>query len=779
MSSIARFFFLYKKCSVIGLLLIALGLSTSVHAQSVEPPKEVTALIYSNTAAELFWKKSNAPDTGLVYRVQVKRNGQLLGEFDSNGLFQAGLQANTDFSYELRSVASDGQLSPAVMLSLSTANFSQPSQRIYGVEQGGDISGTSPAQPQNTTDTTNTDFSQQTIAPPSNVRASVYSNTAAELFWVSGKSLETGISHRVQIKRNGEDLGERDASSLYQDGLSPGTQYNFELRSVTPDGQLSSVVTTTVTTNGGTTSVATPAVTSPPSLDPTPVVVDTQPAVNAQPINDSPQITQGNNNCIARDLAGLRSCVGNAGAFNRIDIAQDITCDGNCCPNGVAMMRFDNVSNLHIAGNGNRILRKTSQRQCSLIDITRSNNLRVSDIYLDDDKNVAGCQVAEQCPRMVHVRQSNNISFESAHISHGKGYTFYVQGTDGFNFQNSSLHNSGVLGLYVGHGNDASRNISITNSVFSDNQTNGLALLGLTGTSVNSNVGANNTFVRNHRRGQWAVAPQFGTGFTGGGQFYIAQASHLTVRDNVVKDGYCDNCFVQRRHRSGVSGIELGLPGSASVSNIVLSGNRVINHDGFAISQNSNSSLSNVRLLNNVLLNATSGEHVDGATKSGNRVLDTQHFYSFEGGNDLNGRFSTSVSCSAGGAVRRQCGAGSRYGQCAAQLQLANADCADMRAELRGPIVGVRAGQLAVASGWVENPAGRWCLVFRDSSGNAFREQCRNLSDADYSDVQSFVGLPSIEAYAPGGSATLQIKVVLEQPRSSMLIDDLKLSVGD
>ncbi len=787
-----RRFLLYKVCAVISLLVFSsLASSTSALAESVEPPANVSALVHSSTAIELFWTPARSVESGLPHRVQVRQNGELLGLLDARSLFRSGLQPGMQLNYELRSVAPDGQVSSAVMVNLSTADFTVPGERVYGAGQGDESVAPTPSESQTPIVVQNGGDSGQSIAPPTHVRSLIYSSTAAELFWTPARDGDSGVAYRVEVKRNGESLGQLDASSLFQSDLPPDTTLNYELRSVAPGGQRSSAVALSVNTAGGNSS-GTPSNEPVPSNDapaPVPPVVAPEPETQtpvATPDTQVPvatpdpvDIVQGNDNCIARDVSGLLSCVRDANAYSRIDIAQDITCDGNCCPNGLAMLRLDNVNDLHIAGNGKRLLRKSSQRQCSLLDVNGSTGLRISNLSLDDDANVGGCQVTDKCPRMVHIKRSSNISFNNTHISNGKGYAFYVQGTNGFEFRNGSLHNSGVLGMYIGHGDDASSNISITDSVFSDNQTNGLALLGVKGSSISSNLVANNLFVRNHRRGQWAVLPQYGTGFTGGGQFYIAQATNVTVRNNVVRDGYCDNCFVQRRNRSGVSGIELGLPNRASVSNVVLSDNRVLNNDAVGISQNSNSTLKNVQIRNNALLNNTTGEHVSGAVKTGNRVQDTQHFDSFENGNDLGGRFDSSVSCSAGGSVTRRCGGDSRFGQCAVQLELANADCNNANAELVGPAVAIRAGQLAVGSGWVQNPAGRWCLIFRDASGNKSGEQCRNLSDADNSTVQPFVGLPLIETRAPARSASVQMQIVNQQPGNRMLVDDLKLSVAN
>jgi polygalacturonase len=224
---------------------------------------------------------------------------------------------------------------------------------------------------------------------------------------------------------------------------------------------------------------------------------------------------------------------------------------------------------------------------------------------------------------MLHIRTSSDVTLNEMNILNGKSYVIYVQQVNGFSFLNSSLTNSGVLGLYVGHDSKASTNVRIQNSTFNDNQTNAVALLGVSGSSVTDNMVSNNIFRRNHWRGQWAVAARYGTGFTGGGQMYIAQASGLTVSDNLIEDGYCENCFVQQRMGSGVSGIEIAIPSRNSVTNTLITNNVVNNHDAWGIFVNQGSTLdSSVVISNNQLLNNTVGLKPASTSAFGNTIND-------------------------------------------------------------------------------------------------------------------------------------------------------------
>jgi len=653
--------------------------------------------------------------------------------------------------------------------------------------------------------------------PPENVSALIYSSSAVELFWTPTDSTV------VEIKRNGELLVERDARSLFQEGLSSENDYVYELRSVGNDGTKSLPVTINLTTRGfeppvkrvfaGSTNTGPESLATEPTTEPTSEQVTEQgteraaePASEAQiaaaPVESGTQqgepnsdsgdaaataalqnIVQTGNNCIATDSASLINCIVNRGSRNQIDIAADIHCANNCCPGGAALLNINGGSNIEIDGNGYTLSRSAGHRQCGLLDIQQASNITVRNLILDDNRDIAGCQVEDKCPRMVHVRHSNNIEFSHTHVRHGKGYAFYVQGTNGFSFEHGSLHNSGVLGMYIGHANDASTNVRVQHSTFTDNQTNALALLGVVGQNPEDNIIANNVFLRNHRKGQWAVAPRFGSGFTGGGQVYIAQASNVTVRDNRVADGYCSNCFVQNRNRSGVSGIELGKPNEKSLSSVHVLGNSIVNHDGFGVSQNSNSVLDGtIKVNDNVLLNSTSGEHISGAVKTGNRVQNTQQFFSFESASSFASQFDTDYGCATGSIVERQCGIDSQFGNCAVALTMGSADCSSAMVALSGPTQSVHQGKRVAASGWVREPMGQWCLQFRDGSGNLIQEHCEPLEKQGASlesDVQNYVGLPLLDAVSPGGSHSVQIVVRHQQSQSTMLLDDLKLSIGD
>jgi len=596
-------------------------------------PTNLKALVYSETAAELQWNRVDGQ------KVQVSYNGSVVAAIDANSYFTDKLDPAVVHRYALRTSLADGSLSEPVEITFNTNGFTLPIREVRAEDSPG---------------------TSDTISPPalSDVRLLAYSSTVVELFWTRQGS----AASIIEVVHNGVSQGFMDNRSLVFKGLESNRVHEFQVRPVTENGaqgewfsvsvdlerfsgnvqeisairvaeQILEIVppppepvvsraAETETAEQSSEATAPAEVSSvAESISAVQVVAQT-PVIDDSVRPSEPSAPILANDCVVRSVSDLRSCVDSAQGLERINIQSDLACtQSNCCPTGGALLRFNALANLTIEGNGHTLLRRGGQRQCSLLDITQSRNVTLNNWTLDDDESVAPCLVADKCPRMLHIRNSSNVTLNEVTVLNGKSYAIYVQQVNGFGFLNSTLANSGVLGLYVGHDDKASTNVRIQHSTFNDNQTNGLALLGVTGSSVNDNIVSDNIFRRNHWRGQWPVAARYGTGFTGGGQMYIAQASGLTVSGNLIEDGYCENCFVQQYHGSGVSGIELARPGQNSVRNTLVTNNSVNNHDAWGIFVNQGSSLDRtVVISNNSLSDNKSGIKPASTSAFGNTI---------------------------------------------------------------------------------------------------------------------------------------------------------------
>jgi len=86
---------------------------------------------------------------------------------------------------------------------------------------------------------------------PGDLRAAVYSNTAAELFW-SRSTDSDGFVRGYEIRRNGELVTTIDALSYFTDDLTPGEVFAFTVTAVNFDNEQSTAASVTVSTSSNT-----------------------------------------------------------------------------------------------------------------------------------------------------------------------------------------------------------------------------------------------------------------------------------------------------------------------------------------------------------------------------------------------------------------------------------------------------------------------------------------------------------------------------------------------
>ena len=160
---------------------------------SLDAPAELRSAVYSNTAAELFWRREPA---AAALQYEIRLDGTVVGTTGGVSFFTADLAAGRDFLFEVIAIARDGTRSNSSSITVRTDSV--------------------------------TDSPSTSLAAPSNLRADVYSGTAAELFW--NRSATPRLSY--EIVRNGELLGSTDGTSFFDDTLVNGVLYEYEVRAI-------------------------------------------------------------------------------------------------------------------------------------------------------------------------------------------------------------------------------------------------------------------------------------------------------------------------------------------------------------------------------------------------------------------------------------------------------------------------------------------------------------------------------------------------------------------
>ena len=280
--------------------------------------------------------------------------------------------------------------------------------------------------------------------------------------------------------------------------------------------------------------------------------------------------------CQATDVPTLNACVAQSNVV--VEVQNNIVAaSGSGCP---VIIDIQNRNNVTINGNGYKLTRIGDQYNCSLMNISNSDDVTVNDFIFDENAAVVSCTIAQQqsnaCPYTIPIRNSDRVTFDNVHVLNGKGYVVDVRGGTDFSFVNGRVENSGIIGIYIGGGIVGAQ---VLNSVIIDTEVNGIAVLNASNVLIQESY-----FENNHRNGKFDVDPVFGTGFTGGGQVYLAQGDNITFcRNDVINGG--QTCPVNCQ--GGVHGVEFGLPNTQSLNNVVVQENDIQNHTGFNLLINS------------------------------------------------------------------------------------------------------------------------------------------------------------------------------------------------
>lgn len=221
-----------KLSTLTSAMLLILGTHTNAFAADTAPttPSNLTAKLYAGAGGEIFWNRSS-DDRG-VHGYEITRNGQSLGVRDAVSYYDASLRANTAYTFTVTAVDSAGQRSATASVTL-----------------GGGT--TTPATPQ----------SSGALASPSELRASVYSTTSAELFWARAAS--PGL--RYEVLRDGQLITTTNGISHYASGLAAARDYAYQVIAIDSTGKRSAPASIVVRTSGGTSTPTVPAnPTTPP-----------------------------------------------------------------------------------------------------------------------------------------------------------------------------------------------------------------------------------------------------------------------------------------------------------------------------------------------------------------------------------------------------------------------------------------------------------------------------------------------------------------------------------
>ncbi len=184
-------------------------------------PTGLRADIYSSRSAEIFWDRSS--QFGLTY--DVSKDGSLLETTNGVSYFARNLASGQEHTFQVVAVDLEGNQSAPSVVTFTMPGSSTPT--TPGPVDDDPLAGS--------------------VSAPTGVRASVYSSRSAEIFW--DRATTPGLSY--ELSRDNVPLTTTDGVSFYDDELSPGSTYLFELVAINSAGNRSTPASITVSTSGG------------------------------------------------------------------------------------------------------------------------------------------------------------------------------------------------------------------------------------------------------------------------------------------------------------------------------------------------------------------------------------------------------------------------------------------------------------------------------------------------------------------------------------------------
>lgn len=296
--------------------------------------------------------------------------------------------------------------------------------------------------------------------------------------------------------------------------------------------------------------------------------------------------------CEISDLNTLEQCLSNQASYQLLDFTQDVTCDSpSTCCNGnaaggyTALLDIKGMNHLTIQGNGHAVHRAAAQTLCPALSIQISNEILVESLSFDEGEATPPCDPSTNsgCANAIDLRNDTDVKLQQVGSYFSKNEGVFVETVDGFSFSNSIVSESGQAGIWIGLGTNLyftpSRKISINDSIIAKSRINGIALMGANPSAAGDRVIlSRNVLTKNHWHGLYPI-PGVTNGITSGGELLLADATGVTANDNLIADGYCENCTDGSGNPSGgVTAIELGgSPAPGGVQDLLVQGDYIYN----------------------------------------------------------------------------------------------------------------------------------------------------------------------------------------------------------
>jgi len=295
--------------------------------------------------------------------------------------------------------------------------------------------------------------------------------------------------------------------------------------------------------------------------------------------------------CDVSDLTTLTNCVAAvlSGAIANVRFTAMVNCSGS----GTCLVDLTNVHGpvtfFGAPGITAGFLR-TDSYTYSILNVSGASDLTIANLTFDEGPDDPACTPVEvngsytyPCQSTISIDHSSNIALMQLSILHSKDHGVAFSASNGITIQDSQVEAAGVFGIWSGSDQSSlSSNVSITNNLIQDVQSNGIFLSFTQNTTVKGN-----TLKHNHHVALFDEC----NGLCPGGQIDMLDNTSLQIYSNEIIDGQID----LNNATGQTDGIEIADPNE----DVTITNNEIANNLGAGIAADPGTTGTNFQITGN------------------------------------------------------------------------------------------------------------------------------------------------------------------------------------
>jgi parallel beta-helix repeat protein len=305
----------------------------------------------------------------------------------------------------------------------------------------------------------------------------------------------------------------------------------------------------------------------------------------------SPYVPPSSSTCDVSDLTTLTNCVAAvlSGAIANVRFTAMVNCSGS----GTCLVDLTNVHGpvtfFGAPGITAGFLR-TDSYTYSILNVSGASDLTIANLTFDEGPDDPACTPVEvngsytyPCQSTISIDHSSNIALMQLSILHSKDHGVAFSASNGITIQDSQIEAAGVFGIWSGSDQSSlSSNVSITNNLIQDVQSNGIFLSFTQNTTVKGN-----TLKHNHHVALFDEC----NGLCPGGQIDMLDNTSLQIYSNEIIDGQID----LNNATGQTDGIEIADPNE----DVTITNNEIANNLGAGIAADPGTTGTNFQITGN------------------------------------------------------------------------------------------------------------------------------------------------------------------------------------